>query len=161
MEDLLAAIEASALGRLVRGSGAWTYALINLAHIVGIAALFGAVLILDLRLLARRAAAPLAPVADLAVPVARAGFVLAVVSGISLLTANATDYIGNPFLMIKFPAIAVAAVNAWLVGRTSAWRAAREGTANARDRTRLALMGGVSLVSWLTAVAAGRLIGYW
>ena len=160
MEDLLAALEASALGRLVRGSGAWTYALINLAHILGIATLFGAVLILDLRLLARRAAA-LAPIADIAVPVARTGFVLAVVSGVGLLAANATDYIGNPFLLIKFPAIAVAAVNAWIVGRTSAWRAAREGHADARDRARLALMAGVSLASWLTAVAAGRMIGYW
>jgi hypothetical protein len=30
-----------------------------------------------------------------------------------------------------------------------------------RERRQLAVAGGVSLLSWLTAVAAGRLIGYW
>jgi hypothetical protein len=29
------------------------------------------------------------------------------------------------------------------------------------EARRLALMGGVSLVSWVTAVGAGRMIGYW
>jgi len=42
---------ASALGHFMRESGPWTYAIVNLAHILGIAALFGAVLIIDLRLL--------------------------------------------------------------------------------------------------------------
>ena len=51
MHDLLSWAEASALGHLMRESGAWTYAVVNLAHILGIATLFGSVLVLDLRLL--------------------------------------------------------------------------------------------------------------
>jgi hypothetical protein len=31
----------------------------------------------------------------------------------------------------------------------------------ARERRQLAVFGGVSLASWLTAVACGRLIAYW
>ncbi len=161
MEDLLAALEVSALGRLMRGSGAWTYALVNLAHIMGIASLFGAVLVLDLRLLGARRTVPLGVLADAALPVARAGFALAAASGLGLLAANATDYVGNPFLLIKFPAIGVALANAVIVGRTPAWHAERDGRATAPEQFRLALMGGLSLVSWATAVAAGRLIGYW
>jgi hypothetical protein len=158
--DVLGWLEASSLGRIMRESGPWTYALVNLAHILGIASLFGAILVLDLRLLGIGRRLPLAPLADAAVPVAQAGFALAVASGIGLLCANATDYEGNPFLLIKFPAIAVGVVNAVVLGRSASWRAVRAGSESAPSR-RVALMGGVSLTSWLTAVAAGRMIGYW
>jgi hypothetical protein len=83
------------------------------------------------------------------------------VSGVALLTANATEYDGNPFLLIKFPAIAIGFANAVLLGRSEAWHAGRHGTAGAAQTRRLTVMGGVSLLSWLTAVAAGRMIGYW
>jgi hypothetical protein len=154
-------IESSALGRVIRDAGPWAYALVNLAHILGVASLFGAVLTLDLRLLGLWRRVPLGPLADAVVPIARGGFGLAAASGIALLATNATEYAGNPFLLVKFPAIAVGLVNAVVLGRSAAWRAKREGVERAGDRRRLALMGGVSLASWLTAISAGRLIGYW
>jgi hypothetical protein len=161
VHDLLASIEASSLGRIVRESGPWTYAWINLAHILGIASLFGAILVLDLRLLGVGRRLPLGPLADAVLPVAKVGFTIAIASGVGLLSANATEYDGNPFLLIKFPAIAVGLANALLLGRSAAWHAARKGIATAGQSRRIAAMGGVSLLSWLTAVAAGRLIGYW
>jgi hypothetical protein len=161
LHDLLASIEASSLGRMMRESGPWTYAVVNLAHIVGVASLFGAILVLDLRLLGIGGHQPVRPVADAAVPIAKAGFLLAAMSGIGLLTANATEYEGNPFLLIKFPAIVIGLANAVLLGRSAAWQAARLGTASAAQTRRLAVMAGISLMSWLTAVAAGRMIGYW
>ena len=48
---MLAWLEGSALGYAIRNSGVWTYSLLNLTHILGIASLFGSVLALDLRLL--------------------------------------------------------------------------------------------------------------
>jgi hypothetical protein len=161
VHDLLAWIEASSLGRIMRESGPWTYALVNLAHILGIASLFGAVLVIDLRLLGLSRRLPLRPLADAAVPIARAGFVLAIVSGAGLLAANATEYSGNPFLLIKFPAIAFGFVNALLLERSAAWQAGRDGTPTDAQRRQLATMGALSMASWVTAVAAGRLIGYW
>lgn len=154
-------MEASALGRLMRGSGVWTYASVNLLHILGVASLFGAVLVLDLRLLGLMRRAPLAALADAASPVAAAGFVVAATSGAALLATNATDYIDNPFLLIKFPAIAVGLVNALAIRRSPAWRARHEREPTPAETRRLALMGGISLAAWLTAVAAGRMIGYW
>jgi hypothetical protein len=159
--DLLAWIEGSPLGRIMRESGAWTYALVNLSHVLGIASLFGAILVIDLRLLGLSPGTSLRPLADAAIPIARTGFVLALVSGAGLLSANATEYAGNPFLLIKFPAIAIGLVNALVLERSAAWRAGREGTATDAQRARLATMGGLSLASWLTAIAAGRMIGYW
>ena len=161
MHDLFAWIEASAPGRIMRDLGPWTYAIVNLIHILGIASLFGAILVMDLRLLGVWRRVPLRPLSDVAVPLARGGFILAAASGIGLLVTNATEYVGNPFLLIKFPAIAIGLGNAMLLARSAAWRAAREDRQTADDVRRLGLMGGVSLASWLTAVTAGRMIGYW
>ena len=161
MSDVLSWMQSSALGHAMRESGPWTYALVNLAHILGIGALFGAVLILDLRLLGAWRRTPLAPLAEVAAPVAAAGFTLAAVSGVGLLASNATDYAGNPFLLVKFPAIAVGLINVLLLRRSEAWRARATRELTRGEQRRLTLMAGISLGSWLTAIAAGRLIGYW
>ena len=160
MSDLFAWLEASAAGRLMRETGAWTYPLVNLAHVLGIASLFGAVLVLDLRLLGLWRGVPLAALAQAAVPVARVGFILAALAGVGLLADNATDYVGNPYLLIKFVAIALGLANAILLSRSNVWHAELRAPGGG-DAGRLALMGGVSLASWATAIATGRLIGYW
>lgn len=161
MNDFLAWTQASTLGHLMRESGPWTYAAVNLAHILGIGSLFGAVLILDLRLLGLWRHTPLASLADAAAPIAAVGFGLAAVSGAGLLASNATDYVGNPFLLIKFPAVALGFVNAVLVRRSRAWNAFRTRELSPKEHRQLALMGGTSLACWLTAITAGRMIGYW
>ena len=51
MHDLMSWLEGSALGYAMRHSGPWTYAIVNLAHILGVSSLFGSLVILDLRLL--------------------------------------------------------------------------------------------------------------
>ena len=51
MYDFMAWLEASTLGHVMRESGVWTYGCVNLVHILGVATLFGSVVILDLRLL--------------------------------------------------------------------------------------------------------------
>ena len=161
MYGFLSWMESSALGQFMRESWGWTYALVNLAHILGIAALFGAVLILDTRLIGAWRRTPLSAITAVAAPVAAAGFGLAAASGICLLASNATDYTGNPFFLVKFPAIAVALVNVLAVRRTVAWREHARRDLTARERRQLALFASVSLVSWLAAIAAGRMIGYW
>jgi hypothetical protein len=161
MHDFLAWMEASMLGQLVRGSGVWTYAILNLFHILGVSTLFGSVLILDLRLMRTIRHVPIDALARVSVPLARAGFAIAAVTGVAMLCTNATEYVGNPFLLIKFPAIAIGIVNVSILSRLPAWRAHRERALTSREDRQLALMGGLSLASWLTAVSAGRMIGYW
>jgi hypothetical protein len=92
---------------------------------------------------------------------AQIGFILAVCSGIPMLSVKTTDYIGNPFLMIKFPAIALALVNVWLVHRSTAWRAHRTRALLPAENRRLAQGAALSLTFWLTAITSGRMIGYW
>ena len=149
------------LGQAVRGAGVWSYAAINLAHIAGVATLFGSVLVLDLRLMGLFSRAPLAIVSMPTVPLAAAGFVLAAASGLCLLATNATEYAGNPFLLLKFGAILVALLNVAVMHRLAAWRLRWSEAASSIQRRQLALGGGVSLAAWATALTAGRMLGYW
>ena len=154
-------LEHSWLGASVRSLGVWSYGVINLVHILGIILLFGSILILDLRLLGAWRQIPLATLSQPTTRMAQIGFVLAVASGIPMLSVKTTDYIGNPFLLIKFPAIALALLNVWLVHRTLAWRAHRERELVPAERRRLAQGAIFSLAFWLTAITSGRMIGYW
>lgn len=154
-------LEASALGQTTRALGVWSYGIINLAHILGIALLFGSILLLDLRLLGAWRQVPLAVLSGPTTFMARVGFLLAVCSGIPMLSVNASEYAGNPFLLVKFPAIGLALINVWLVHRSEGWRAHRLRDLMPRERRRLAFGAMLSLTFWLTAITGGRMLGYW
>jgi hypothetical protein len=161
VHEFAAWLQASALGHLMRDSGPWMYAIVNLAHVFGIATLFGAILILDLRLIGVWRRTPLAAIAEAAAPVAACGFTLAAMTGAALLATRATEYVGNPFLYLKLPVVAVGVANALMLRRSAAWRALGRRELSPGEHRRLAWMGGTSLICWLTAITAGRLIAYW
>ena len=156
----MAWLEGLSLGHAMRNAGVWSTGLVNLAHP-------GRLIPFRFGARARfadawcRAPRTVDLIARPTVAMATVGFVIAATSGICLVTTNATEYIGNPFLLIKFPAIAIGLVNVVVLNRLPAWtsRGTREPTS--RERKQLAVAGAVSLLSWLTAIAAGRMIGYW
>jgi len=154
-------LEHSPLGHAMRTSGVWTYGIVNLVHILGVSSLFGSVLLLDLRLLGAWRRVQVASLADVVVPIATTGFVVAAISGTCLLATNGSEYIGNPFLLIKFPAIALGLVNVGVLNALPAWRQRRLREPTSPERRQLATAGGLSLACWLTALGAGRMIGYW
>jgi len=53
----------------MRNAGVWAYGIVNLTHILGVSSLFGAVLVLDLRLLGFWRSIPLASIARPTVPI--------------------------------------------------------------------------------------------
>lgn len=158
MADIAAWLEASLVARLLK-SGPWVYPLVNLAHLLGVALLLGAIAVLDLRLLGRWPDTPVAALARGAVPVAGAGLALALATGPALLTVRATEYAANPFLWAKFGAAAVGVANLAALHGSAAWRGGDAG--NPRIRRRLAVAGALSLAAWFAAVSAGRMIAYW
>lgn len=162
MYEWMAWLEASALAEFLRGLGIWTYGLLNLAHILGISTLFGAVVVLDLKLIGLWRSIPAASLIRPTVPLAGVGFVLAAASGVMMFSFNTTEYHGNPFLYTKFPVIAAGLVNVAIIQRLAAWRrAAAEAAPEPGDRTVLAIFGTLSLLIWTTVIACGRMIGYW
>lgn len=161
VSEFMGWLEESFLGHLMRDTGLWTYAVVNLAHILGVSVLFGSILILDLRLLGAWRRIPLISLSKPVVSVAAAGFAVAAVTGAGLLATKATEYIGNPFLYAKFPAIALGLVNILIVHRSAAWKAHSSRELSEPEIAGLARMGGMSLACWLTAITAGRMIAYW
>lgn len=146
----------------MRSMGVWSYGVFNLAHILGIATLFGSVLLLDLRLLGLWRQVTLRGIVTPAVPLAFVGFSVATVSGVCMLSVNAREYVGNPFLLIKFPAIALGLVNAVALSLSPVWQRVRKSSEPLPgDRRLLAVAGGTSLACWFVALSAGRMIGYW
>ena len=76
MQGLLTWLQGSPLGELMRSLGVWTYGVVNLVHILSVATLFGAVLMLDLRLLGAWRRVPIAALERPAIMLAIVGFVL-------------------------------------------------------------------------------------
>ena len=161
MEALLAWLEGSALGQSMRAAGVWSYGVVNLVHILGLSTLFGSVLALDLRLLGAWRRVPLKAIETPTVTLAACGFVIAVSSGLALISTNATEYVGNPFLAVKLTAILLGVSNVAVTCFVPAWRERAALADGAREGAALKIIGGTSLACWVTAVAAGRMLGYW
>lgn len=162
MLEFMTWLEGSALSGFLRGLDIWAYGLINLIHILGISTLFGAVLLLDLRLVGVWRSIPLQSVILPTVPLAAIGFILAAASGSLMFSFNTTNYHGNPFLYVKLPVIVLALVNVAITQRLAAWQRAKAGAVAERgDKSVLALCGALSLLTWTTVITCGRMIGYW
>ena len=98
---------------------------------------------------------PLATLAGPAIAVASTGLCVAILSGAALFTVQASEYVANPLLYVKFAAIGVGLAN------VAALRLAGRGWADERFARRHFWGGLVSLLAWLAALTAGRLIAYW
>ena len=70
--------------------GVWSYGVYNLGHILGISLLFGSIVVLDLRLLGLWRGIGLSTIATPVVPLAALGFSAAAISGICMISTNAT-----------------------------------------------------------------------
>ncbi len=108
IEAAMTALEQSGLGMAARGS-AWLYPLVNLVHVLGAALLVGAIATFDVQLL--RGAPHLRTTYRAAMPVAALGLALQIVSGIVLLSADATAVVRNPAFQFKMAMFALGLVN--------------------------------------------------
>lgn len=157
LEALAAALHETSLSQLLRQS-VWLYPLVNTAHLLGIAMLFGAIAPLDLRLLGCWRAVPLEPLARVLLPMAVSGLALAVLTGALLFATRPQDYVAEPLLALKLGLILAAVVNALLLRLSPAWGWLQGGDGAPGRAWRVAALA--SMLLWLGAITAGRLIGY-
>ncbi|WP_207485386.1 hypothetical protein [Arenibaculum pallidiluteum] len=152
--DALAWIEAAGPVAALRRSQ-YVYALVSAVHILGLGLLVGSIAVVDLRVAGiLRPALWREGIAEL-VPLARAGFGLAAVTGIVLFSTQATEYARNPAFLTKLGLIALALAN------VAAFHAAlRRHPAAGRPDARLRAGAWGSLTLWTGTVLAGRLIGF-
>jgi len=147
---VIAQIDGSALADAVRTS-AWAYPVLEAVHLCSLAALFGGLLVLDLRLFGAGREVGLRPLARLSTRVAAGGFLGAAGSGALLWVSDAVALSENPAFLAKLALITVAGVNAALFHL--------RGSVRRHDRI-AHLQAGVSLALWIGVIFAGRLIAY-
>ena len=146
-------LEASALGAWARQSS-WGYAVANIVHLIGMAVLLGAVVGFDLRVIGASRALPLAGLGRLLLPLARGGFVLAILSGVVLLSADASHVAVNPAFQLKLGLLAAALLNVLL------FHALMRRTAGAPPGPAARGAAALSLLLWPGVIVCGRLIAY-
>jgi uncharacterized membrane protein SirB2 len=129
------------------------YPLVNTAHIIGIALLFGAIVPLDLRLIGWRSQdEPVDRLSRILLPVAIAGLLIAVPAGLLLFATDARAYAAAPLFHAKMILIALAIANALALRRFD-W-------SGSEPNRRVAFSGAASILLWLGAITCGRLLGY-
>lgn len=156
LAGLAAALEESALGVWMR-SGGWSYAAVNVAHLLGLVLLVGPILLLDLRLLGLGRRFEARAVAQALVPFAAAGLAVMLCSGVALFSADARALAGNGLMRAKLVGVGLGLLNvAWFhlayARHLADW-----------DRVRPALAwvsAGLSIALWPSILVAGRLIAY-
>ena len=151
------ALQQTALARWIGESGSlWGYPTILFLHTLGLATLAGLSAGIDLRILGLAPALPLAPMVRL-YPTMWAAFAIAAVSGTALLIADAATKLAQPVFWVKLLFVFLAVGNLWIMRK---WVFGdplldqRPITSNAR------MLAVTSLVFWIAATIAGRLIAY-
>lgn len=154
--SIFLSLQESALGHLMRSSPA-LYPAVEILHIIGFVVLVGSIMALDLRLLGLGRGIAIQPMAQLLLPLSRAGFLLAIVMGFLLFSADASHVVKNPAFQTKLLLLAVALANI-VIAHAGPWRdIGRWGDKPPGGAKVTAL---VSLVLWLAIICAGRLIAY-
>jgi hypothetical protein len=154
----IGAIEASGLGQAMRQS-LWLYPIVEIVHLVGLALLFGSIVVLDLRLLGMGRGLSVRGLAAHVLPWTAASFVLIVPSGLAMFVAHASDFIGNPVFVLKMGLIFAAGINA-AVFHTTVFRDNAGWDANAATPTAARVAAALSLLFWISVIACGRLLAY-
>ena len=133
--------------------------IVEAAHVLAIATVFGTILVVDLRLLAfagmqrnyRLLSREMLPKTWMA-------FVAAVITGLVMFAPNAITYYGNTAFRLKMLALVLAGLNMaafhLLTERSSGW----DGNAKAPASGRVAAV--LSILLWLAIIFLGRWIGF-
>jgi hypothetical protein len=159
IEEWPAALEATPLATALRGS-VWVYPLVNAAHILGVALLVGSIVPLDLRLLGVWRSVPLTPLWGVLTRTAGAGLILAMIFGALLFITRASEYTASNLFISKMAVVALGTANALALRVLPQTQVSEITSTKGKPPVRLRLAGGMSLVTWLTALTLGRLIGY-
>ena len=151
------ALEQSGLSTWLRESDSvFSFYFILLCHTIGLALLVGTNTVLDLRLLGVASDLPLKPFKPF-FSLMWLGFWINAVTGVFLLIAYPTKAFTNPVFYIKLSFIALAVVIMHrMKSRLFGDPGLSESDMVARGRT----MAKLSLVLWIGAISAGRLLAY-
>jgi hypothetical protein len=136
----------------------WAYPLLETLHTLGMALLIGALGLINLRVLGYKPQLPLLGTRDL-LPLAWAGFVVNALSGTLLFVSDPVYFWESYTFRIKIVLIALAGINAYLLGR-GLFREVRSAGSDVTPSQGMRWVAGSSLAFWMGAIIAGRLLAY-
>ncbi len=151
--EFLEGIEQLAAVRLLKASFA-AYPIVNALHIAAIGMLLTSVVLLDLAVLGAIRSLPRREFVALLRRVALIAFTAAALTGITLFSVKASDYVQMPVFLLKLGLIAVAATNFLAFSALDKRGRTDEPSAGLR------LSAVVSIVLWAGVLLCGRLIGF-
>lgn len=149
-------LQASAVARALTASPT-LYIFANAAHIFSIGLLVGSIVPLDLRIIGLFRSTPLAVIGPFLSRSAMIGVVLSIITGAILFSVNAVEYAANPAFLTKLGLLAIGIVNAIALHARSSWVTALE-TETTPPSAKFA--AALSMMAWLSALVAGRWIGF-
>jgi hypothetical protein len=132
-------------------SHAWLYPALEVVHIVGIALLFGSLVLVELRVFGFGAELALPALARFGLRLTLVGFGIALSSGSLLFLSQPAELLASPAFIVKMALLVAAGVNAAVFHASGALR---RGGLRARLQTTL------SLGLWLAIIICGRWIAY-
>lgn len=154
LEDIANSLAATPLATEMTDS-TWLFGAVESVHVIALTLVFGSIALVDLHLLGlverhRDTRALTRPL----LPLTWAGFVVAAMTGTTLVFANPQGYFANFFFRGKIAALALAGINVLVFHFLVQPRGQGAGALAPR------LSGGISLALWLTIVSFGRWIGF-
>jgi len=105
------AIEGLWIAQVMRES-LWLYPTVETLHLWGVGALFGSILLVDLRLLGLGRGLELRPLLRFAVPVTISGFALAGATGLLMFIAHPSEFIASTLFVLKMTLLMLLGLNA-------------------------------------------------
>jgi len=153
----LRTVEESGISTWLRESESpFAFYFVLLFHTFGLALLVGANAVIDLRLLGIQKEIPIAPLKRL-FGVMWLGFTINAVSGALLLVAYPTKALTNPVFYIKLALIGIAV---WIMTKLSSGVFNDSSLDDAAMAARGRTLAKWSIVLWIGAISAGRLLAY-
>ena len=151
------AIEGLWIAQAMRES-LWLYPTVETLHLWGIGALFGSILLVDLRLLGVGRGLELQPLLRFAVPVTISGFVLAAATGLLMFIAHPSEFIASTLFVLKMTLLMLLGLNA--ISLHLRIQRPQGNAAPAPPVPSLRLQAAVSVLGWAVVIGLGRWLAY-
>ncbi len=129
----------------------YAYPSLEIAHIIGIALVFGTLWIVDMRILGLMRNIDVNQLAKHIIPWTIAGFLLVAVTGLTMFVSRAGDLINNPAFVVKMCLIFAAGTNAAVLHARGAIDVTKVITK---------VQAVLSILIWVAVIACGRWIAY-
>ncbi len=133
------------------------YIFANAAHILSIGVLAGSIILLDLRILGLFREPRLSVLGPFLARSAMVGVVLSIVTGFIIFSVDAVEYAANPAFLTKLGLLVAGIANALALHASPGWRVALDSN-EAPVPTRIG--AALSILIWISAIVAGRWIGF-